>query len=44
MVHFHDKGEIIFNSDMGFEDKGNGIIPSLSPLIFKVYIIQIKKN
>jgi FKBP-type peptidyl-prolyl cis-trans isomerase len=44
MVHLYDKGEIIFNSDMGFEDKGNGIIPPFSPLIFKVNIIRIKKN
>jgi FKBP-type peptidyl-prolyl cis-trans isomerase len=44
MVHLNDNGEIIFNSDMGFGKKGNGIVPPLSPLIFKVFIIQIKKN
>jgi FKBP-type peptidyl-prolyl cis-trans isomerase len=44
MVHLHDRGEIIFNSDFGFQGKGNGIIPAFSPLIFKVYIIRIKKN
>jgi FKBP-type peptidyl-prolyl cis-trans isomerase len=44
MAHMDDRGEIIFNSDMGFGDKGNGIIPPLSPLVFKVHIIRIKKN
>jgi FKBP-type peptidyl-prolyl cis-trans isomerase len=43
MVHPNDRGEIIFNSDLGFGKKGNGIIPSLSALIFKVHIIRIKK-
>jgi FKBP-type peptidyl-prolyl cis-trans isomerase len=44
MVHFNDFGEIIFNSDMGFGKKGNGIVPPLSPLIFKVVIVAVKKN
>jgi FKBP-type peptidyl-prolyl cis-trans isomerase len=37
-------GEIIFNSDMGYGEKGNGIVPPLSPLIFKVVIVRIRKN
>jgi FKBP-type peptidyl-prolyl cis-trans isomerase len=44
MTHLNDRGEIIFNSDMGFGEKGNGIVPPLSPLIFKVRVIEIKKN
>jgi FKBP-type peptidyl-prolyl cis-trans isomerase len=44
MAHLYDRGEIIFNSDLGFKNKGNGIIPPFSPLIFKVNIIRIKKR
>jgi FKBP-type peptidyl-prolyl cis-trans isomerase len=44
MVHLGDSGEIIFNSDMGFGAKTNGIIPSYSPLIFKIFVIGIKRN
>jgi FKBP-type peptidyl-prolyl cis-trans isomerase len=44
MAHLGDNGEIIFNSDMGFGKKGNGVVPPLSPLIFKVIIIRIRKN
>jgi FKBP-type peptidyl-prolyl cis-trans isomerase len=44
MTHLNDNGEIIFNSDLGFGDRGIGIVPPLSPLIFKVYIERIKKN
>jgi FKBP-type peptidyl-prolyl cis-trans isomerase 2 len=44
MTHLNDNGEIIFNSDMGFGEQGIGIVPPLSPLIFKVFIVQIKKN
>jgi FKBP-type peptidyl-prolyl cis-trans isomerase len=44
MTHLNDNGEIIFNSDMGFGEKGIGVVPPFSPLIFKVFIIQIKKN
>jgi FKBP-type peptidyl-prolyl cis-trans isomerase len=44
MVHLNDFGEIIFNSDLGFGEAGNGVVPPFSPLIFKVKIIEIKKN
>jgi FKBP-type peptidyl-prolyl cis-trans isomerase len=44
MTHIGDRGEIIFNSDKGFGDKANGIIPPLSPLIFKVVITRIRRN
>jgi FKBP-type peptidyl-prolyl cis-trans isomerase len=45
MVHFgDDSGEIIFNSDMGFGKNGNGVVPPLSPLIFKIFIVRLKKN
>jgi FKBP-type peptidyl-prolyl cis-trans isomerase len=44
MVHLNDFGEIIFNSDMGFGEKGNGIVPPLSPLIFKIEIVNIQKH
>ncbi|MDR0385474.1 MAG: FKBP-type peptidyl-prolyl cis-trans isomerase [Prevotellaceae bacterium] len=44
MVHSGDRGEIIFNSDMGFGEKGNGIVPPLSALIFKIIIVGMKKN
>jgi FKBP-type peptidyl-prolyl cis-trans isomerase len=44
MTHLGDRGEIIFNSDKGFGDKANGIIPPLSPLIFKVVITRIRRN
>jgi FKBP-type peptidyl-prolyl cis-trans isomerase len=44
MAHLDDVGEIIFNSDMGYGETGNGIIPPLSPLLFKVFIVRIKKN
>jgi FKBP-type peptidyl-prolyl cis-trans isomerase len=44
MVHPDDFGEIIFNSDMGYGDKGNGIVPPFSPLIFKIVIIKIIDN
>jgi FKBP-type peptidyl-prolyl cis-trans isomerase len=44
MVHPGDSGEIIFNSDLGFGDKANGIVPPFSALIFKVFILNIKKN
>jgi FKBP-type peptidyl-prolyl cis-trans isomerase len=44
MVHSGDAGEIIFNSDMGFGEKGNGIVPPFSPLIFKIEIVGIQKN
>jgi FKBP-type peptidyl-prolyl cis-trans isomerase len=44
MTHPGDLGEIIFNSDLGFGDRSNGIVPPLSPLIFKVAIVRIKKN
>lgn len=44
MSHLGDTGEIIFNSDLGYGDKNNGIIPPDSALIFKVFIVGIKKN
>ncbi|MDR2383326.1 MAG: FKBP-type peptidyl-prolyl cis-trans isomerase [Prevotellaceae bacterium] len=44
MSHLNDNGEIIFNSDLGFGEKGVGVVPPFSPLIFKVFIIQIKKK
>jgi FKBP-type peptidyl-prolyl cis-trans isomerase len=45
MVHLGDNnGEIIFNSDMGYGEKGNGVVPPLSPLIFKIIIVRIRKN
>jgi FKBP-type peptidyl-prolyl cis-trans isomerase len=44
MVHPGDSGEIIFNSDMGFGEKANGIIPANSPLIFKIFITGIRKK
>jgi FKBP-type peptidyl-prolyl cis-trans isomerase len=44
MTHIGDRGEIIFNSDKGFGDKANGIVPPLSPLIFKVVITRIRRN
>jgi FKBP-type peptidyl-prolyl cis-trans isomerase len=44
MVHSGDAGEIIFNSDMGFGEKGNGLVPPFSPLIFKIVIVGIQKN
>ncbi|MDR1130752.1 MAG: hypothetical protein LBK96_07225, partial [Prevotellaceae bacterium] len=31
MTHPGDLGEIIFNSDLGFGDRSNGIVPPLSP-------------
>ncbi|MDR3246500.1 MAG: FKBP-type peptidyl-prolyl cis-trans isomerase [Prevotellaceae bacterium] len=44
MVHLGDNGEIIFNSDMGFGAKTNGIVPSYSPLVFKIFINRIIRN
>jgi FKBP-type peptidyl-prolyl cis-trans isomerase len=44
MVHLGDDGEILFNSDLGFGEKGNGIVPPLSPLIFKVFIVGLKRK
>ncbi|MDR1898036.1 MAG: FKBP-type peptidyl-prolyl cis-trans isomerase [Prevotellaceae bacterium] len=43
MVHRDDSGEIIFNSDLGFGDKPNGIVPPNSALIFKIFISKIVK-
>ena len=44
MVHPGDVGEIIFNSDYGFGDKKNGLIPENSALIFKTEVVKIRKN
>jgi FKBP-type peptidyl-prolyl cis-trans isomerase len=44
MTHLNDNGEIIFNSDMGFGEKGIGVVPPFSPLIFRIFILQVKKN
>ncbi|MDR1584460.1 MAG: FKBP-type peptidyl-prolyl cis-trans isomerase [Prevotellaceae bacterium] len=44
MTHLYDSGEIIFNSDMGFGEKSNGIVPPLSALIFKISIYRISKK
>jgi FKBP-type peptidyl-prolyl cis-trans isomerase len=44
MVHLGDDGEIIFNSDLGLGEIGNGIVPPLSALVYKVFIVKIKKN
>ena len=44
MAHPDDWGEIIFNSDYGFGNKPNGIVPAYSPLIYKIRIVRVKKN
>jgi FKBP-type peptidyl-prolyl cis-trans isomerase len=44
LIHPRDNGEIIFNSDLGFGDKANGIVPPFSALIFKVVILDVKRN
>jgi FKBP-type peptidyl-prolyl cis-trans isomerase len=44
MTHPGDRGDIIFNSDLGFGNRANGIVPPLSPLIFKVTIVRIRKK
>ncbi|MDR0559302.1 MAG: FKBP-type peptidyl-prolyl cis-trans isomerase [Prevotellaceae bacterium] len=44
MVHDGDAGEIIFNSDYGFGGKANGIVPSHSALIYKVFITGVRKK
>jgi FKBP-type peptidyl-prolyl cis-trans isomerase len=44
MVHLGDSGEIIFNSDLGFGGKTNGIIPANAPLIFKIFVIGFSEQ
>ena len=44
MAHPDDLGEIIFNSDYGFGNKPNGIVPAYSPLIYKIRIVRVRKN
>lgn len=44
LVHLHDTGEIIFNSDYGFGDGYIGIVPSNSALRYKITVPKIVKN
>jgi FKBP-type peptidyl-prolyl cis-trans isomerase len=44
MTHLGDNGEIIFNSDLGYGKASIGVVPPLSPLIFKIFVFGIKKN
>jgi hypothetical protein len=44
LTHPYDDGEIIFNSDLGFGDRSNGLIPGNTALIYKIYVAKVVKH